>query len=97
MRHRFRRKKSYSIREYSSFTVASLPMGASPGPEQRTAAFRGLAAYLFGKNQTETKMEMTTPVFSSNQSMQFVVPVETEADAPSPQVDSDVQLQQVCV
>lgn len=96
MQYGFRRKKLYSIREYSPFIVAQVPMGASSGPEQRTAAFRGLAAYLFGRNETETKMQMTTPVFSSNHSMQFVLPVETEDDAPSPQADSEVQLQQVC-
>lgn len=96
MQYGFRRKKLYSIREYSPFIVAQVPMGASSGPEQRTAAFRGLAAYLFGRNETETKMQMTTPVFSSSHSMQFVLPVETEDDAPSPQADSEVQLQQVC-
>lgn len=90
-----RRKKGYSLRQYSPFVVAAVPMNADSGSEQRTAAFRSLAAYLFGGNQTETKMQMTTPVFSSPESMQFVLPVDMTADAPSPQADSQVQLQKV--
>ena len=37
-------------------------------------AFNRLAGYIFGKNEQNEKMEMTTPVFSNkNQKMQFVV------------------------
>eukprot|EP00892_Ulva_mutabilis_P009912 jgi/Ulvmu1/7293/UM035_0081.1 len=90
-----KRKKQYAIRQYSPFVVATVPMSRSPGPEERTAAFRGLANYLFGGNQSKRKLQMTTPVFSSSDSMQFVLPVESTADAPSPSADSNVQVQQV--
>ena len=37
-------------------------------------AFNRLAGYIFGKNEQNEKMEMTTPVFSNkSQKMQFVV------------------------
>lgn len=90
-----RRKKAYSVRKYDTFVVASVDMGSSPGPADRTAAFRGLASYLFGSNEEGAKMEMTTPVFSSNRRMQFVLPVQSTTQAPTPETGSQVKLEQV--
>lgn len=63
--------------------------------EDRTAAFRSLAKYLFGGNQSSTKMQMTTPVISSSETMQFVLPVESVVAAPQPPPGSDVTLREV--
>jgi hypothetical protein len=63
--------------------------------EERTAAFRALAKYLFGGNESGTAMQMTTPVISSSDTMQFVLPVESIAEAPKPPADSDVTLREV--
>lgn len=38
------------------------------------SAFNALAGYIFGKNEREERMKMTTPVFSDSQGrMQFVI------------------------
>jgi len=92
-----RRKKKYAIRRYNPFVVAKVPMRGVPGPDERTAAFRELAAYIFGGNQTDTKLQMATPVFSASESMEFVLHVESIEDAPPPQPGSKVHLKQVCL
>lgn len=63
--------------------------------EDRTAAFRSLAKYLFGGNASSEKLQMTTPVISSTETMQFVLPVESVADAPRPAEGSEVALREV--
>lgn len=67
---------------------------ASSGKD-RTTAFRSLAKYLFGGNESSTKLQMTTPVISSQETMQFVLPVESVADAPQPPEGSGVTLREV--
>jgi SOUL heme-binding protein len=91
-----RKRKKYSIRRYRPFVVAEVRMADASRGEERTAAFRSLAKYLFGGNATGTKMQMTTPVISSSATMQFVLPVESVAEAPKPSSGSDVTLREVC-
>ena len=49
--------------------------GQKPGPSgEGGSAFNALAGYIFGKNDRQQKMSMTTPVFTDSQGkMQFVV------------------------
>lgn len=70
-------------------------MADASSKEDRTGAFRSLAKYLFGGNQSSTTMQMTTPVISSSEAMQFVLPVESVADAPQPPSDSGITLRDV--
>lgn len=91
----YRKRKNYSIRRYQPFVVAEVKIADATRGEDRTAAFRSLARYLFGGNESSSKMQMTTPVISSAESMQFVLPVESVTDAPQPPSESGVTLRQV--
>merc|ERR1712187_853089 len=62
--------------------------------------FNTLAGYIFGRNQQEEKMAMTTPVIMSNQNnkMSFVMPSrfwkeDTLAKAPTPMKGAGVVLE----
>lgn len=71
--------KNYEVRDYPSFLVAETSLKNSNGTNVNPAmdgsrAFQELAGYIFGKNKTGDKMEMTTPVFSTSAGkMQFVI------------------------
>ena len=77
----------YEVRRYDSYLVAATGPGldvkemrtSDPAPTKMDGqvagqAFNSLAGYIFGQaNATNTKMEMTTPVFTKENKMQFVV------------------------
>ncbi|CAI8614850.1 unnamed protein product [Vicia faba] len=78
------RRDRYEIREIEPYFVAEATMPGKNGFDFSGASqsFNVLAEYLFGKNTTKEKMEMTTPVFTSkNQSdgvkMDMTTPVLT--------------------
>ncbi|CAD7700127.1 unnamed protein product [Ostreobium quekettii] len=90
-----KKKQAYEIREYPSFLVAetSMDVAKAPGAEGSVNpagagnnAFNKLAGYIFGKNEQEEKMAMTTPVLTTNTGrMQFVVGQKyKEAGMPTP-------------
>jgi len=74
-----RRYRDFEVREYETFFVAETTVNSNTGSakmedSEAGQAFNRLAGYIFGKNEQNEKMEMTTPVFSNkNQKMQFVV------------------------
>lgn len=106
-------RKQYEVRRYDPFSVCSVVM-SKPRPADNTetdaqisnpqlsgaSSFGALAGYLFGKNQQETAMKMTTPVLSRGdgdaRQMSFVLPsdywdgIET---APKPLEGSGVMLE----
>ena len=116
------RKGRVEVRRYDSYSVCSVSM-SKPRPEESAkaktdakvqmpemkgaSAFGALAGYLFGKNDKEKPMKMTTPVFtgaeessSSNKDrqMEFVLPStywssEQFDEAPKPLPGSGVTLQ----
>lgn len=63
------------IRQYEPYAVAEVLINA-PADEAGNEGFRILAAYIFGKNKGERKLEMTAPV------TQTPVPVKLEMTAP---------------
>ncbi|KAG2493405.1 hypothetical protein HYH03_008531 [Edaphochlamys debaryana] len=74
-----KRYKDYEIRKYDAFTVAETTMTAGAGPASGSG-FSSLAGYLFGGNQQQLDMAMTTPVLqtidprtNSSVAMQFVM------------------------
>lgn len=78
------RRDQYEIREVEPYFVAETTMPAKSGFDFNGASrsFNVLAEYLFGKNTTKEKMEMTTPVLTTkNQSggvkMDMTTPVLT--------------------
>jgi hypothetical protein len=55
-------REDYEIRRYSPYLVAEVDVvGDDPG----NRAFRILAGFIFGDNQSEAKMKMTAPVISA--------------------------------
>lgn len=63
------------IRQYEPYAVAEVLINA-PVDEAGSKGFRILAAYIFGKNKGEQRLEMTAPV------TQTPVPVKLEMTAP---------------
>ncbi|KAJ1381173.1 SOUL heme-binding protein [Sesbania bispinosa] len=61
------RRDQYEIREVEPYVVAETTMPGKSGFDfsGSSQSFNVLAEYLFGKNTTKEKMEMTTPVFTS--------------------------------
>ena len=94
-------KGTYEVREYGEFSVCSFDMNEAP-EKAGFAAFNSLAGYIFGKNQEEVKMQMTTPVINHGKSrkMSFIMPsrywVENgdSSSPPTPMPDSGVVLEQ---
>ena len=88
--------KGYEVRRMSGFSVCSVPANssASAGGEGASAfgdaaasgrSFNALAGYLFGGNEKQESMAMTTPVIMTSDSMSFVLPRgKTAATAPAP-------------
>lgn len=84
-----RKMREYEVRRYDDYTVAQVPM--APGDRvSGGSGFNELAAYTIGgQNTAETKLEMTTPVFTtvsdaSTPIMQFVVEGSKAANLPGP-------------
>lgn len=105
-----KRFASYEVREYPGMVLAEADMAlaASSSDTLKTltsaaAAFQTLSGYIFGANSTNTKMAMTTPVFTEltdvrPSTMQFVVPSSSRGALPVPRAtavslkDEDVAL-----
>ena len=109
-------KGGFEVRRYEKFSVCSVTMNElkSSGTDKDSAkklsnpqlsgatSFGALAGYLFGKNDQDTAMKMTTPVFSegegADRKMSFVLPSDywqDEGRAPKPLSDSAVQVSSV--
>jgi len=70
--------KDFEIRFYPSATIATINSDAKTYKELSGPGFRSLAGYIFGDNETDTKISMTAPVQmdinDSVSSMSFVMP-----------------------
>jgi len=82
------KRSDYEVREYPTFTVAETENGAAG-----FTAFGALAGYIFGRNKESVKMDMTTPVFSTKEKMQFYLDRMPE-EAPAP-TDSGVEVKNI--
>jgi hypothetical protein len=88
-----RRFASYEVREYEPFLVAET---STPGAFSGGNAFGVLAQYIFGGgNETNEKMEMTTPVYMTDAGkMQFVLERKFNGDVgalPKPKEGTGVE------
>eukprot|EP00262_Sarcandra_glabra_P009065 TRINITY_DN23050_c0_g1_i1.p1 TRINITY_DN23050_c0_g1~~TRINITY_DN23050_c0_g1_i1.p1 ORF type:complete len:298 (-),score=41.81 TRINITY_DN23050_c0_g1_i1:256-1149(-) len=79
------RMEQYEIREIEPYFIAETTMPGKNGFDFNGSAqaFNALAAYLFGKNTTSKRMEMTTPVItrkdlSDGEKMEMTTPVITK-------------------
>ena len=108
-------RPKFEVRRYEPFSVCSVAMN-KPRPAEAAntdakisnpqlagaGSFGALAGYLFGKNQEETAMKMTTPVLSrgegESRQMSFVLPSDYWKEdglktAPTPMDGSGVMLE----
>ncbi|NTW24399.1 MAG: heme-binding protein [Lentimicrobium sp.] len=81
--------KDFEIRFYPSATLATINSNAKTYKDLSGPGFRKLAGYIFGGNETNTSISMTSPVHmdinDSVSSMSFVMPsAYTEENLPKP-------------
>jgi len=86
--------RDFEIRFYPSATLATINSGAKTYKDLSGSGFRKLAGYIFGGNETNTSISMTSPVHmdinDSVSSMSFVMPSSyNEENLPRPN-DPDV-------
>ncbi|MGS0748977.1 SOUL family heme-binding protein [Halpernia sp. GG3] len=84
-----KKEKDFEIRHYPSATMASVSMNAKSYKELSSAGFRKLASFIFGGNQSNKSIAMTSPVRMDindcGSSMSFVMPAEyTKNSLPKP-------------
>lgn len=77
----------FELRDYPALTVVETPMAASGNSAD--GSFNRLFQFISGKNQSQQKISMTTPVFMSgtpsNRAMAFVLPAKLKsAQVPNP-------------
>jgi len=82
-------EKIFEIRLYPSATIATISMDAKTYKELSSAGFRKLASFIFGGNQDNKNIAMTTPVYmdinDSLSSMSFVMPANyNKGNLPKP-------------
>ncbi|MBG0858045.1 MAG: heme-binding protein [Bacteroidales bacterium] len=88
--------KDFEIRFYPSATFATINSNAKTYKDLSGPGFRKLAGYIFGGNEAEKKISMTSPVHmdinDSVSTMSFVMPsAYTKENLPKPN-DPDVQI-----
>jgi len=89
--------KYFEIRFYPSATIATINSNAKTYKELSGPGFRKLAGYIFGGNESNTSISMTSPVYmdinDSVSSMSFVMPSSyIEENLPKPN-DPNVLIQ----
>ena len=90
-------QKDFEIRFYPSATLATVYSSAKSYKELSGNGFRTLAGYIFGGNESDTRISMTSPVHmdinNSKSSMSFVMPsLYNMENLPKPN-DSSVKLE----
>ena len=83
------KEKDFEIRFYPATTIATIKSNAKSYKELANPGFRKLAGYIFGGNESETSISMTSPVHmdinDTASSMSFVMPsAYNESNLPKP-------------
>ncbi len=77
-------EKDFEIRQYPPATMATISMNAKTYKELASPGFRKLASFIFGGNNANKSIAMTTPVHmdinESQSSMSFVMPANYNKD-----------------
>jgi hypothetical protein len=88
----------FEIRKYEAALFTSVSLDAMDYKSTSTKGFRILAGYIFGDNETEEKIAMTTPVMmqmGENTTMQFLVPSKYAIDELPKAKNSSIQILEV--
>ena len=90
-------KKDFEIRLYPSATMATFKMAVKSYKELASPGFRKLASFIFGGNNTNENIAMTSPVHmdinNTQSTMSFVMPSEyTKDNLPQPN-DSSITIE----
>ena len=91
-----KREKDFEIRFYPPATMATVKSSARSYRELSSSGFRRIAGYIFGGNESSSKIAMTSPVHmdisDKGSSMSFVMPSQYDIkDLPRPN-DAQVEL-----
>ena len=91
-----RKYRDFEIRFYQSATIATINSNAKTYRDLSGPGFQKLAGYIFGGNETKTRISMTSPVQmdinDSVSTMSFVMPsAYSEVNLPKPN-DPDVHI-----
>ncbi len=83
------KEKDFEVRFYPATTIATINSSAKSYKELSGSGFRKLAGYIFGGNESDTKIAMTTPVHmdinDTMSSMSFVMPTKySQENLPKP-------------
>jgi len=89
-------EKDFEIRQYPSATMATISMDAKTYKELSSSGFRKLASYIFGGNEANKSISMTSPVHmdinDSLSTMSFVMPASyNKENLPKPN-DSTISI-----
>ena len=91
-----KKEKDFEIRYYPSATFATIKSKASNYRELSGSGFRRIANYIFGDNETSTKIAMTSPVHmditEEGSSMSFVMPSAYNVNNLPKPTDSKVEI-----
>ena len=89
-------EKEFEIRFYPPAIFATTRLSAKSYQELGSSGFRKIAGYIFGNNESSTKIAMTAPVHmdisEKGSSMSFVMPSEYTLDKLPRPVDARVEL-----
>ena len=91
-----KKEKEFEIRYYPSATFATIKSNVNTYRELSGGGFRKIAGYIFGNNESSTKIAMTSPVHmeigNEGSSMSFVMPSKYSVNnLPKPN-DSKVEI-----
>lgn len=86
------KRADYEVRQYKPFLVAETSTTASSASGSQDA-FRMLAGYIFGQNTSKKAIPMTTPVFSTKDTMRFYIAASGTAENTPLPGSPDVRLQ----
>ena len=91
-----KKEKAFEIRYYPPAILATTRSSAKSYRELGSSGFRKIAGYIFGGNETSTKIAMTAPVHmdisDNGSSMSFVMPSQYSLDKLPRPADSRVEL-----
>ena len=91
-----RSEKDFEIRFYPSTTMATITSSTKSYKELGSSGFNKLAGYIFGGNNKQQKIAMTSPVHmdinDSVSTMSFVMPAEFDKDSLPVPNNADVKI-----